>query len=172
MSVMVKGLAWEAATGGFARLGPEAQALPARCRFCSSVHLLQSPPVAILVDDLSEIIYGSSPLSPAPQQLVKALAALVEAAHHIGLQGGERCRLIVTDTGTAEGPRNLFMYQRWLPLVLTIRPDPNQQGSNLLAIHPLVRKQKATAAELDISLQFTLSQSTLQLQAILPAPLA
>ncbi len=33
---------------------------------------------------------------------------------------GQPCLLLITDAGGAEGPRSLYVYERWCPLILTI----------------------------------------------------
>jgi hypothetical protein len=55
-------------------------------------------------------------------QLVKTLALLHEAVSHAKAQRqGTPTMLVATDSMAADGPRTLYLMQRWLPLILSIR---------------------------------------------------
>ena len=41
--------------------------------------------------------------------------------------GQQPCQLVVSDVSGPEGPRLLYILQRWLPLVLTIRSTPQHR---------------------------------------------
>lgn len=86
---------------------------------------------AILVDGLSDMVPDTSPVTTT--ELAQTLAYLTNTAHQAQPNASEApCTLVVTDTSSTDGLRNLSMYRRWLPLVLSIQTD----GSNFtLGLH-------------------------------------
>ena len=51
-----------------------------------------------------------------PQMIVEAVMTLNGPCRG----AGQECKLLVSEVAAADGPRMLFLYQRWLPLVLQI----------------------------------------------------
>lgn len=42
-----------------------------------------------------------------------------------------KCLLLVCDEGSADGPRSLYIYERWCPLVLTIQQSKVNNSANM-----------------------------------------
>ncbi|CAL8466736.1 g6272 [Coccomyxa elongata] len=105
-------------------------------KIAACLHLLDELPEAIIVDDLSSFIdargpeHGAGDKRQRDAELVRTLAFLHEATAYAskklaGIPCVSRnpacsCHLLVTDPVT-DGPQNLQLMQRWLPLHLTIR---------------------------------------------------
>ena len=67
--------------------------------------------------------------APRPLRVVKLHATCVRSSKRTGQ---EACQLVVSDVCGPEGPRLLYILQRWLPLVLAIRsaPAPPRDGGH------------------------------------------
>lgn len=110
--------------------------------FLSTVHLIADPPALIVVEDLSSFWRPTSSLAAVSAgftvntaEMAKTLAFLKDTVEHLNnihysiakddqtnAQPG-KCLLLVTDS-TFLSPelltRHIFLYERWLPLVLRI----------------------------------------------------
>uniref|UniRef100_A0A7S1SLT2 Uncharacterized protein n=2 Tax=Tetraselmis chuii TaxID=63592 RepID=A0A7S1SLT2_9CHLO len=126
-------------------------------RFAACMHLLPEPPGAILVDDLSEIM---GPSSYMPGEVARVLAFLADAANHATNRGlsSSSCTLVVTEQVGSDGPKNLFVYRRWLPVVLTLVPDG---ADNLLTIHPLTHENQSLDRCLNVQIVLRVQQSAI-----------
>jgi hypothetical protein len=67
-------------------------------------------------------------------ELVRTLALLHEAVSHARVQRqGTPTMLVATESMAADGPRTLYLMQRWLPLILSVRGV----FSSIVTHHPL-----------------------------------
>ncbi|BDA40978.1 hypothetical protein COCOBI_01-6330 [Coccomyxa sp. Obi] len=105
-------------------------------KIAACLHLLDELPEAIIIDDLSSFIdargpeHGGGDKRQKDAELVRTLAFLHEATAYASkklaaapsVSGDPKCscKLVVTDPVT-DGPQNLQLMQRWLPLHLMIR---------------------------------------------------
>eukprot|EP00803_Ostreobium_quekettii_P004788 evm.model.scf_1944.2 EVM.evm.TU.scf_1944.2 scf_1944:10345-15102(+) len=99
-------------------------------KFCACLHLLDALPCAVVVDNISSYLDNgrNSDKKDRDRELVKNLAYLHEAVNHIQeslAPSGKGCFLVVSDVGTSDGPRALYLYQRWLPLIFVIDGGPS-----------------------------------------------
>mmetsp|Transcript_3001 Transcript_3001/g.8776 ORF Transcript_3001/g.8776 Transcript_3001/m.8776 type:complete len:258 (-) Transcript_3001:304-1077(-) len=100
--------------------------------FGACLHLLKSPPAALIIDDFSRFELTST--EDSQRQVMAALSYLRDAADWASdersrLGAKMECPLVVSDVqGAAEGPRLLFLLRRWLPCVLQLaeRDDVKQ----------------------------------------------
>ena len=81
----------------------------------------------LLIDDLhtlGDLPPPSDPHRPRSRDmaLCRLLALLHDTVGYLDQRTGRRCLLVATELGGGEGPRSLYLTQRWLPLVLSCRP--------------------------------------------------
>jgi hypothetical protein len=102
--------------------------------------------------------------------LCRILAALHEAALEAGRLNGRPCQLVATESSHADGPRLLYIVQRWLPLVLHIRPQG--QGYMLAPLNPRPTLPPDCQAQLHFSLRHGVLalDGVLQTAPVPPAP--
>lgn len=134
-------------------------------RYASCIHMLPRLPDALLVDDLHalcDLPAGDRP-RPRDMALCRVLAALHEAANVVAALKHAPCQLLATQLSPPDGPRQLYMLQRWLPLVLHIRPAA--QSHTLAVLSPRPDVPPACLQQL----QFSLKHGSLALEAMLPA---
>ncbi|EFN54821.1 hypothetical protein CHLNCDRAFT_134828 [Chlorella variabilis] len=108
-------------------------------RYVSLIHALPAgPPDLLLVDDLHALadLPAGDRSRPRDMALCRILASLHEAANVASQLKGSPCQLIVTESSHVEGPRLLYILQRWLPLVLHIRPAGAAHALALLNPQP------------------------------------
>ncbi|KAK9814084.1 hypothetical protein WJX72_000412 [[Myrmecia] bisecta] len=130
-------------------------------KYAACIHLSPNPPQALIVDDLSEFIVARPGERAHDQEIVKTLAFLHEAARCASPGQAEPCLLLVSDLSGAEGPRALYLYQRWLPLIIHIRPE----GGLVLGLLPQVAELHAVPVKCMAQLHFCLAgQSALSLE--------
>ncbi|KAL4452260.1 hypothetical protein ABPG75_007922 [Micractinium tetrahymenae] len=133
-------------------------------RYASCIHMLPRLPDALLVDDLHALCDLPAGARPRPRDmaLCRVLASLHEAANVVAALKQGPCQLLVTQLSPPEGPRQLYMLQRWLPLVLHIRPTG--QSLALAVLNPRLDVPPACLQQL----QFSLKHGGLTLEAMLP----
>lgn len=61
--------------------------------------------------------------APCPQLVAPTL--IMDSQDVVSQLKGSPCQLLVSETSHADGPRLLYILQRWLPLVLHIRREPD-----------------------------------------------
>mmetsp|Transcript_29822 Transcript_29822/g.65173 ORF Transcript_29822/g.65173 Transcript_29822/m.65173 type:complete len:238 (+) Transcript_29822:351-1064(+) len=94
--------------------------------FMASFHLLPELPQAVIVDDFSEFFtrYGGERRT-LEKAMVKTLAFLYDATEHASERlVGEKCKLVIAEQTSGASPRSMYLYQRWLPLVLLLSAVP------------------------------------------------
>lgn len=134
-------------------------------RYVSLIHALPGgPPDLLLVDDLHTLAELPAADRPRPRDmaLCRILASLHEAAQVASQLKGSPCQLIATEASNADGPRLLYIMQRWLPLALHIRPAGQ---ANALA---LLNPQPDVPAACCVRLMFSLKHGTLALEDLQP----
>eukprot|EP00877_Chromochloris_zofingiensis_P009595 jgi/Chrzof1/488/Cz01g17180.t1 len=91
-------------------------------RYGACLHLLPDPPGVIVIDGLSDIADASriEDRRSRDTEITKAVAYIVDALEAIKTRSGVDCQLIVSDLSTEDGPKSLYLLQRWIPLVITI----------------------------------------------------
>lgn len=101
-------------------------------KLAASIHLLEQPPAAIIVDNLSGFEHaGGNDRQHHEHELMAALSYLHDAVQWAG-SASRQCTLLVSEVAAADGPRMLFLYQRWLPLVMQITELPAGGSSRLM----------------------------------------
>ncbi|GBF91484.1 hypothetical protein Rsub_04224 [Raphidocelis subcapitata] len=98
-------------------------------RYAAALHLCESPPAVLVVEDLSDLA-GAARLDAArgarDAEITKALAALVDALEHLREARGHACRLFVSDAAGDDGPRGLYLLARWFDAVFALTgSDPS-----------------------------------------------
>lgn len=138
-------------------------------RYVSLFHVAHTPPDLLLVDDLHTLadLPSSGDHRPRPRDmaLCRILASLREATSVASQLKGSPCQLVVTEASGADGPRQLYILQRWLPLVLHIHPAA--QANALAVLNP---PADVPPACLGTQLLFSLKHGALTLEAVQPAP--
>ncbi|KAK3263722.1 hypothetical protein CYMTET_27496 [Cymbomonas tetramitiformis] len=92
-------------------------------KYFASFHLLPRFPHLVIVDDFSDIVEGRSSGDRRVQEyaFVRTLALAHDTVNFASQKlSPQACRLVVSDTGGDNGPKYLFLYQRWLRLAFGI----------------------------------------------------
>ena len=99
--------------------------------YAACLHLLPSPPAAILIDDFGSLAAadgdgGVLDRRTAERAAVAVLAGLTDAAAGPWRAGGLSRIVIAAAAGPDGAPADLFLMHRWLTLVLNIRPGKGE----------------------------------------------
>ncbi|KAK9822227.1 hypothetical protein WJX81_001571 [Elliptochloris bilobata] len=138
-------------------------------RYAACFHLLEAPPSALVVDDISDFL-DSRILDRRMREadLVKTLALLHNAVTSVRRKGGaagHTCVLLVSDTSPADSPHAVYLFKRWLPLTFAIKP--RQAGDLEFALLPAAAEAHALAPGCLSQLHFSLaSHSALVLTSV------
>ncbi|KAK9813446.1 hypothetical protein WJX73_009466 [Symbiochloris irregularis] len=97
--------------------------------YASCMHLSESRPDCIIADDISSFLSGRMDRRAWDAELVKTLAFLHDAqmfAHTDATSSDQqRCLLLISDTVSQDNPHSIFIFRRWLPLLLDITAGQN-----------------------------------------------
>mmetsp|Transcript_5942 Transcript_5942/g.10291 ORF Transcript_5942/g.10291 Transcript_5942/m.10291 type:complete len:243 (+) Transcript_5942:189-917(+) len=101
--------------------------------YIASFHMLPELPHAIIVDDFAEFFPESryrGDRRALEIAMVRTLAFLYDATDHASkrMEGTEECKLVISDQTSGGVPRSIYLYQRWLPLVLLLSVVPDGEG--------------------------------------------
>lgn len=91
-------------------------------KYFAAFHLHDNFPRAVIIDDFCDFFdewksYGQ--LRGREISIIKTLALCRDAIDHAN-KDGVGCKLLISDTHTGQGPRLLYIYQRWLSTIFTI----------------------------------------------------
>lgn len=138
-------------------------------KLAACLHLTAHPPAAIVVDNITAFLSGGSG-DRGNEALIRTLALLHDGTAFASSRRvpGRPCQLVVSDTSVAEVPRLMYLYQRWLPLVLTIRAA-EAEGGYALSMHRSVADSHDVAPACLSQLVYSVStHSAVALEAVLP----
>ncbi|CAM6086902.1 unnamed protein product [Calypogeia fissa] len=98
-------------------------------KYFAAFHLQRELPTAVIVDDFVEFFADSYERQRFQLQttgevsLVKALSLCRSAIEYANAKAmsGMQCRLIISDTHPRDGPRLLYIFKRWMPLMYVIK---------------------------------------------------
>ncbi|KAL3143221.1 hypothetical protein ABBQ38_002074 [Trebouxia sp. C0009 RCD-2024] len=107
-------------------------------KYAACLHLASVPPAVVIVDSLSSFL--QSRLS------------------------SHRCLLLMCDEGGSEGPRSLYICERWCPLILTIQPGT--QSKFVLSALPAMAEKHLMHPSCFSCLHYSTSHSALTLDSI------
>ncbi|KAL0039513.1 hypothetical protein WJX77_000290 [Trebouxia sp. C0004] len=136
-------------------------------KYAACLHLAPTPPNVIIVDDLSEFML-SRPTDKRSREaeLIKTLAMLHEATaslHRLNASG-QPCLLLISDAGGGEGPKSLYILERWCPLILTTQ---NAEGKLTLSALPAMAEKHLLHPSCFCQLHFSLTtHSALTLEGL------
>lgn len=139
-------------------------------KLAACLHLAAEPPAAIIVDDISSFFGGGSADRGRDQALIRTLALLHDSTNFASSRRGvgRPCQLVISDTSATEVPRMMYIYQRWLPLVLTIHAA-EKEGGHALSAHRSVADTHDLAPGCLSQLVYSLTtHSAVALEAVLP----
>eukprot|EP00882_Tetradesmus_deserticola_P033141 GHRQ01037827.1.p2 GENE.GHRQ01037827.1~~GHRQ01037827.1.p2 ORF type:complete len:154 (+),score=39.68 GHRQ01037827.1:821-1282(+) len=133
------------------------------------IHLLQEPPAAVIVDDLAHLLANARlPDKRARDtEVTRALAYLADGLDQLREQRGLSVFLLVSDTCCDEGPHNLYLLQRWFPLMLQVTgPAPHVAARVLTLSVAQACKHTVTPAAARAAVNYTITQSYLNLEHV------
>lgn len=137
-------------------------------KYFAAFHLLDDFPAAVIVDDFVDFFsdrscqqrYGIA--RARDLAMVRALALCHNAIGHANAKLGTLgyCNLLLSDVHQGDTPRLLFIYQRWINSIYTIRGDGN--GSYILQNlgSSETGSKKARKAKYSIALQYLVLEET------------
>ncbi|CAN6472452.1 unnamed protein product [Victoria cruziana] len=131
-------------------------------KYFAAFHLHDSFPAAVLIDDFGgffdERTCQDRYRNPRGKSfaMVRTLALSRDAIDHANkkLEPQGFCQLLLSDRHHGDGPRQLFIYKKWLSCIFTIRGDG--RGSFLLSRLGLENapQKKTCSAKYTVALQF------------------
>ncbi|OQU91669.1 hypothetical protein SORBI_3001G226200 [Sorghum bicolor] len=150
-------------------------------KYFAAFHLLDDFPAAVIVDDFADFFserhFGLVPLPTIQKRscqqrygttrardlaMVRVLALCYNAIGHANAKLGTlgSCNLLLSDVHQDDTPRSLFIYQRWIDSIYTIRGDG--KGSYILQNigSPETGSKKARKAKYSIALQYLVLEET------------
>lgn len=97
-------------------------------KYFAAFHLHDTIPRAVIIDDFFDLfddwqckkLYGQA--RGREIGIVRTLALCKDAVDYACKTAGVECKLLISDTHVNQGPRLLYIYQRWLTTILTIEP--------------------------------------------------
>ncbi|KAI5080562.1 hypothetical protein GOP47_0003745 [Adiantum capillus-veneris] len=97
-------------------------------KYFAAFHLHDITPRVVIIDDFFDLFddwkckkfYGQT--RGREIGIVRTLALCRDAIDYACKTAGVECKLLLSDTHVSQGPRLLYIYQRWLPTILTIEP--------------------------------------------------
>ncbi|KAG0549269.1 hypothetical protein BDA96_01G240600 [Sorghum bicolor] len=137
-------------------------------KYFAAFHLLDDFPAAVIVDDFADFFserscqqrYGTT--RARDLAMVRVLALCYNAIGHANAKLGTlgSCNLLLSDVHQDDTPRSLFIYQRWIDSIYTIRGDG--KGSYILQNigSPETGSKKARKAKYSIALQYLVLEET------------
>lgn len=138
-------------------------------KYGACLHLLQQPPAAIIVDDVAHLLANMRlPDKRARDtEVTRALAYLADGLDQLREQRGLSVLLLACDTCSEEGPHNLYLLQRWFPLMLQVTgPPPHVAGRVLTLAVAQACKQSVPAAAARAAVNYTMTQSYLNVEHV------
>ncbi|XP_057840688.2 uncharacterized protein LOC131050508 isoform X2 [Cryptomeria japonica] len=97
-------------------------------KYFAAFHMHSNFPRAVILDDFCEFFdegkcrekYGQA--RGCDVAMVRTLALCCDAINHANdkLPSTESCKLLISDSHIGDTPRLLYIYQRWLPCILTV----------------------------------------------------
>ncbi|XP_031490707.1 uncharacterized protein LOC116257849 [Nymphaea colorata] len=137
-------------------------------KYFAAFHLHDSFPAAVVIDDFGDFFdertsqdrYGNA--RGRDLAMVRTLALSRDAIDHANkkLQPQDFCQLLLSDTHHGDGPRQLFVYKKWLSCIFTIRGDG--RGSFLLGRLGLgnASEKRTCFAKYTVALQYLTLEGT------------
>ncbi|KAG0614882.1 hypothetical protein M758_6G211200 [Ceratodon purpureus] len=137
-------------------------------KYFAAFHVQRIFPRAVIIDDFYDLFNERScaerfgHIRPRESAMVKTLALCYDAISFANGYGGRgaQCHLLVSDSHVGETPRLRFIYQRWLPQILTIEALDDSSFCVSLGRDEVSPANKAVKAT------YTLIQGRLQLDCI------
>eukprot|EP01018_Ginkgo_biloba_P025481 Gb_14484 [translate_table: standard] len=130
-------------------------------KYFAAFHMHQTFPRAVIIDDLCEFFeegkcrekYGQA--RGRDVAMVRTLALCCDAINHANekMPSTESCKLLISDTHVGDTPRLLYIYQRWLPYILTVKACDASTFVLKISISP-DNKKKGHYAKYTTSLQY------------------
>ncbi|GBG64284.1 hypothetical protein CBR_g41204 [Chara braunii] len=101
-------------------------------KYLACLHLLPNSqlPTALVIDNFSAFFDQSSHVGGGVRSahgraqdmaIARTLALLCDAVDFVRQNDQPICKLLVSDTSGADGPRSLYLFQRWFPLIFHIK---------------------------------------------------
>ncbi|MCO5607718.1 hypothetical protein L7F22_061917 [Adiantum nelumboides] len=95
-------------------------------KYFAAFHLHDIIPRVVIIEDFFDLfddwkckkLYGQT--RGREIGIVRTLALCRDAIDYASKIAGVECKLLISDTHVSQGPRLLYIYQRWLTTILTI----------------------------------------------------
>ncbi|KAH7352072.1 hypothetical protein KP509_19G028300 [Ceratopteris richardii] len=135
-------------------------------RYFAAFHLHEKIPTTVIIDDLVDLFDELESRECYRQArgweigIVRTLALCRDAMNYASQIAGVDCKLIISDTNINQGPRLLYIYQRWFTLILTVESI----GSSFVL--KVFQDSRCIPACKGILAQYTVSQQFLRLEML------
>lgn len=134
-------------------------------KYFAAFHLHDTIPRVVIIDDFFELfddwkckkLYGQ--LRGREIGIIRTLALCRDAIDHATKTCGAECKLLISDTHANQGPRLLYIYQRWLSTILTIEALDSRFMLKTYRNNGSSQDDKAYA-------QYTMAQQNLKLEML------
>lgn len=135
-------------------------------KYFAAFHLHDTIPRAVIIDDFFDLfddwkckkLYGQA--RGREISIIRTLALCRDAIDYAYKTLGVECKLLISDTHVIQGPRLLYIYQRWLSTILTIE---SLDSSFVLKVY---RDSDSNQGARGALAQYTMAQQILKLEML------